>query len=483
MLKSLRTRLILSQILPLLIIIPLMGLALVYVLETRVFLPNLTETLASDAVLLSEIIRLQPSTLVDPKLALSVMNEANPSKTKRVMLFSPEGQLLASTDPNDQSRLNQIINTPALIDAENGQMVVHNDFSPGLDGDVIDIFSPVLSPPGQIKAIVRLSYRYNTVTQQLLRVRYLIAGILAFGLLTGSILGFVLALSIANPVRRISGAIYDIARGDQRSSLSLAGPEEISLLVRAVNFLVERLSSLEGARRQLLANLVHELGRPLGALRTAIQVSLRGAREDPQVMQELLEGMDEETLRLQRLLDDLSHLHDQVLGVLELERQPLPLSEWLPRALSHWKQAAQARRLRWEASIPPDLPAIQADPLRLGQIIGNLCSNAVKYTPVGGTVSVSAGVRDHMAWIKVDDDGPGIAPEEQAKVFEPFYRGAQRKRIKQGMGLGLSIAQDLAVAHGGHIELESAPGLGCHFTLWLPLEAGSLESALERGEV
>ena len=111
MLKSLRTRLILSQILPLLIIIPLMGLALVYVLETRVFLPNLTETLASDAVLLSEIIRLQPSTLVDPKLALSVMNEANPSKTKRVMLFSPEGQLLASTAPNDQSRLNQIINT------------------------------------------------------------------------------------------------------------------------------------------------------------------------------------------------------------------------------------------------------------------------------------------------------------------------------------------------------------------------------------
>jgi two-component system sensor histidine kinase BaeS len=483
MLKSLRNRLILSHILPLMIIIPLMGIALVYVLETRLLLPNLTEALTSDAFLLSEIIHLQPSALSNPHLALTVMNDANPTKSKRVMLLTPDGRLLASTDPNDQDRLNQILDLTGLPKARTGQMMVNTDFSPSLQGEVIDVFAPVISDDRQVTAIVRVSYRYDTVYEQLLRFRYLIASILAFGLLIGSLLGSILALSIANPIRQVSQAIYGLARGDQRQPLSVNGPEEISVLVRAVKFLVERLSSLEQSRRQLLANLVHEIGRPLGALHTAIQVSLRGAKDDPQVMQELLDGMEGETNRLQRLLEDLSHLHDQVLGVLELDRQSISLPEWLPKVLAPWRQAARGTRLNWNTEIPSDMLPIQADPVRLAQIIGNLCSNAIKYTPVGGTISVTAGIQDEMAWIKVSDDGPGISLEEQHKIFDPFFRGEQRQRIKQGMGLGLSIARDLAVAHGGRIELESTPGLGSHFTLWLPLATSSLESALEDGTV
>ena len=179
--------------------------------------------------------------------------------------------------------------------------------------------------------------------------------------------------------------------------------------------------------------------------------------------------MDDQAGRMQVILEELAHLHDQVLGSLELHCEPLNLAEWLPSTLVPWRQAAQEKRLAWEESIPPELPLISADPGRLAQVVGNLASNAVRYTPPGGQVTISAGAQDGLVWVRVNDDGPGISVEDQARIFIPFYRGDQGRRIKQGMGLGLSIANDLAKAHGGRIEVESAPGAGSQFTLWLPV--------------
>jgi two-component system sensor histidine kinase BaeS len=133
-----------------------------------------------------------------------------------------------------------------------------------------------------------------------------------------------------------------------------------------------------------------------------------------------------------------------------------------------WKQYAVEKQIQWKEEYPSSALHISADPIRLGQVIGNLASNAVKYTPHGGSVSVSAGATDRQVWIKFVDTGPGIARDEQDLVFEPFYRGDQGRRIKQGMGLGLSIARDILHAHGGEIELQSIPDEGSQFTIWLP---------------
>jgi signal transduction histidine kinase len=172
---------------------------------------------------------------------------------------------------------------------------------------------------------------------------------------------------------------------------------------------------------------------------------------------------------LRRLLDDLADLHGQALGVLELDRRTIALDEWLPHTLSPWREAAHEKGLRWKATLPSPLPALEADPDRLGQVLGNLLSNAIKYTPSGGTVSVDAGAEGGMAWIRVSDTGPGIAPEEQERIFDPFYRSQPGRRFPQGMGLGLSIARDVALAHGGRLDLDSAPGLGSRFTVYIPL--------------
>jgi signal transduction histidine kinase len=226
---------------------------------------------------------------------------------------------------------------------------------------------------------------------------------------------------------------------------------------------------LEAARKRLLANLVHEIGRPLGALRMGIEALSHGANRDPQFYDEMLAGMDLETARLQRLLEDLSHLHEQALGVLELDRQPLELATWLSETLNPWHQAALQKRLHWELKLPDSLPVVEVDPLRLGQVIGNLISNAIKYTPGGGTIVTEAGVNDQHIWVSISDTGPGIPPDQQEKMFEPFVRGGQGRRFPQGMGLGLSIARELVEAHGGRLELESETGLGSKFTVLLPL--------------
>jgi len=158
------------------------------------------------------------------------------------------------------------------------------------------------------------------------------------------------------------------------------------------------------------------------------------------------------------------------LGTLELNRQPTVLSKWLARVVPPWRESAQAKGLSWKAIIPPDLPTLDVDPDRLAQVLGNLLSNAIKYTPQGGTVSFAAGVEREQVWIRVSDTGPGISSDEQSRIFAPFYRSQPGRRFPQGMGLGLNIAYALAAAHGGRLQVDSTPGLGSHFTVWLPID-------------
>jgi two-component system sensor histidine kinase BaeS len=181
-----------------------------------------------------------------------------------------------------------------------------------------------------------------------------------------------------------------------------------------------------------------------------------------------LAGMEEEMSILQRLLDDLTGLHNQVLGVLELKTQPVILTQWLPNVFRTHQEAANTKGLLWDMTISEELPTIDADPNRLAQAIGNLVNNAIKFTPSGGIVSVDASVQDNEVWIRVNDTGPGIPLDEQANIYTPFYRGLSENRFPQGMGLGLSIARDLVVAHQGRLEFSSVPNEGSSFTIWLP---------------
>ena len=469
MLRTLRWRLILSHVLPLLVIIPIIGIALIYVLETRIILATLAQELVSEASLMAKLARNDPNLWQNPALAQAFIDDVSQDRTARVMLLDTEGRLLGSSDPADFERLGQPLDLSALETTLAGEISTRTTYSRRLGEEIADVLYPVEGENQQVIGVIRLSHSVDTVEELFSRQRYFVAGILISGLVLGVLVGLLLALNMERPLRQVTQAIVRLTGGQHMTSLPEQGPEEIRQLLRAVNNLVERLRSLEQARRQLLANLVHELGRPLGALRAAAQALLDGAVEDKVLAKEFLESMVGEIERLRGLVDTLAQLHDKLLGTLELNRRPLDLNEWFPPVLVSWREAAHQKDLTWDVVIPPDLPSLEADADRLAQALGNLLSNALKYTPPGGAVSINAGVKDEEVWIQVSDTGPGISPAEQAKIFTSFYRGQTSGRFPQGMGLGLTIAHDLITAHQGRLEVESEPDQGSCFTIWLPL--------------
>ncbi|RME72100.1 MAG: sensor histidine kinase, partial [Chloroflexi bacterium] len=467
--RTLRSRLILSHILPILVVVPLVGIALLYLLETQVVLNNLSEELARQAALTARMAALRPDIWQDVTAARFFVTTISTPEQSQVMLLDPQGRvIMASTSPNSDPP--PAVSLPSLASIlEDGQQVrIRYDTQARVR--IAEILVPIIGPNHEILGIIRMTRQLSDVTEQVRRLRYIIGGVLVGELVLGAVVGLVLALDIERSLRRVTQAIYGIATGRPWRTLPEKGPREFRLLLRTFNTLVERLRMMEEARRRLLANLVHEISRPMGALQAAVEALLNGADEDAAFRRELLEGMNAELDRLQPLLANLTDLHDQVLGTLELNRKLTNLNTWLQRTVVTWREAAQAKGLHWQVDIQTMLPTLEIDADRLAQALGNLLSNAIKYTEAGGSVTVTAEADDGEVRIRVQDTGVGIAPEMREKIFEPFFRTHPGKRFPQGLGLGLTIANDLVTAHGGRLEVESEPGQGSRFTIHLPLE-------------
>lgn len=465
--KSLRSRLVFSHIVPVLMILPVIVAVLVYLVETQVLLSNIATELTRQAVLVANIAGDYTEIWVDASRAQAFVSRVSPGLTAQVQLLDTEGRILSSSDPADADKIGQKVNSPGLGRLLAGDTRTQVNYS---HKTVEDVVVPVITGNNQLVGFVRMNNPFAGISARSEQLRMLSLAVLGGGLVLGVVLGWLLASSVERPLRRTTEAVNRLANGGGGLPVPESGPEEVRMLARAFNTLQDRLHTLEENRRRLLANLVHELGRPLGAMQSAVIALRSGADEDVELRRELLNGMSDELSRLKLLLDDLARLHDQVIGTLELSYQSVDVSAWLHRTLATWEKAAQEKGVDWQVDISADLPAVQMDPDRMAQALGNLVSNAVRYTPTGKTVRVSASVETGKALVlQVTDSGPGIEDEERGKVFKPFFRGKAAKRFSDGMGLGLTIAQDLAQAHGGELTLESQPGQGSTFTLRIPI--------------
>lgn len=471
MFRTIPRRLIFSQILVLLIVMPLMGILLIFGLESRILIPKFANTLLGDARLLAEISSAEYELWGNPFLIEKLISRVQLDPSIKVMFLDSSGRPLYSTDPADYS--NPVtVNSNGIISAQNGHEIALTSYSIIRVKDTyVDVYEPVLDSSNSVIGIVRLTYRVESLYQIFDQLRWQITLIVLLGLIISVLISAGLAIRISRPITKVTKAIYDLAVGRSHVPLEETGPEELQSQAQAVNFLVAELDTHEKSRRQLLANLVHELGRPLGSIRSAIHALETGADKDPALYKDLTLGMDAETLRLQHLLDDLSHLYDQSVGALELDLHVVDIQQWLPGVLRSWQLLAEEKSLTWTEKIDSIESTVKMDPDRMAQVVGNLLSNAVKYTKPGGSVSVSAGTENDKFHITIHDTGVGIQPDEMKKVFLPFFRGEQGRRIKQGMGLGLSIAKDLTEAHGGTLEVSSRPGGGSTFNVWLPLNS------------
>lgn len=461
--RTLRGQFILSHILPLLLVTPLVAAGLIYTLETQVLLKGLSEQLSQQAALIVEALRENSEVWVDPGEAGVLVARVNLLVDGQVYLFEPDGDVLAiAPGQGDQVVMPNNLERPGP-----GETTVALTY--GLFQQRADVLVPVTDASNRVLGFVGVSRVLEGAATQFAGLRRFVGFLLLAELVLGGLVGLFLARQLARPIARAAGGVVALAEGRNEEPLPLEGPREIRELEQAVNTLHQRLRQLEEARRRSLANIVHELGRPLGAIRSAVHVLLHGAADDRAIREELLTGVEAQVERMEPLLDDLAQLHGQVTGQLQLQREAVDLGQWLPSMLLPWRAAALDKGLQWETTIPDSLPAVAIDPGRMAQVLGNLLSNAVKYTPTGGKVSVVAGANQENAWIGVSDTGPGILLEEQELVFQAFYRSQSERRFPQGLGLGLTIAKDLVEAHDGRLTLDSVPGKGSTFRVELPV--------------
>jgi two-component system sensor histidine kinase BaeS len=264
------------------------------------------------------------------------------------------------------------------------------------------------------------------------------------------------------PLDDLLKAADQIGEGDYSVRVPESGPREIRSLSRAFNNMASRLHVTEEHRRELLADVTHELRNPL----TVVQGNLEGMLDGVYPANETnLRSLLEETKTLTRLVEDLRTLALAESGALQLKKEPTDLSILIRDTLASFKGQLDNAKISSDVEAVDDLPWLEIDAMRIRQVLSNLVANALRYTPTGGKISVRYRQEDGQAMLSVHDTGPGIAAADLPHVFERFYKSTD----SGGMGLGLAIARHLVEAHGGTITVESSPGQGTTMRVILPM--------------
>jgi len=230
------------------------------------------------------------------------------------------------------------------------------------------------------------------------------------------------------------------------------------------------LRRLETVRRDFIANLSHELRTPIASIKALGETLHDGAVEQPSVARDFLEKINLEVDRLAQMVQEMGELSRIESGEAPLQKTPVNVAEVVDRAAGRLKAQADRAGLRLETQVATDLPRVPADEARIEQVLVNLIHNAIKFTPSGGRITVSAKADGGNLVVAVSDTGVGISEDDLPRVFERFYK-ADRARAGGGTGLGLAIARHVVEAHGGRIWVESVEGRGATFSFTLPLSS------------
>lgn len=293
------------------------------------------------------------------------------------------------------------------------------------------------------------------------------AGLLAAAV--GVLLGLVLARSLAAPLGRLAEAARRISRGDLQQQLPVAGADEVADVSRAFNEMVSGLQGAELLRRNMVADIAHELRTPLSVIQGNLRAVLDGVY--PLHRDEVAIVFDE-TVVLSRLVEDLHELANAEAGQLTLRRDAIGIQTVVDRGLAAVREEAAQHGVELTADVDEGLPPVDIDADRISQVLRNLLTNAVRHTPPDGRVLVSAGLADEPGLVRVTvtDSGDGIDLQDLAHVFDRFWRADKsRSRDHGGSGLGLAIAKQLVEAHGGAIGAESSDGSGARFWFTVPI--------------
>jgi signal transduction histidine kinase len=333
-------------------------------------------------------------------------------------------------------------------------------------GEALEVASARLAD-GTLFQVGRTAARRGAVLE-----RYREAAAILFGLVVvvGLAGGFMLTTRALRPLHDLTRTIHRILRTGRTSErVPVRGTSDpLDALGALVNRMLDRIDTLIKGMRSTLDTVAHDLRTPMTRLRGTAEMALQSGRSANEYRDALADCI-EEADRVRSLLDALMDLAEAETGAMRLRRDQISLRDLLQDAVDLYHEVADEKGLDLGLDVMPDIPPIIGDRARLTQVFANLVDNAVKYTPNGGRVTVTVRPAAKGAEVVVADTGPGISPEDQPRVWERLYRG-DASRSQRGLGIGLSLVRAIVGAHGGRASVDSEPGQGARFIIWLPHE-------------
>ncbi len=465
MITSLRAKLALSHILPIVLLMPVLSLFLLYTLE-GFFTQTLLQQLDHQARLLRDQAEQTPQIVEDPQAAGAYLHTVAALTDARVVILAPDATVVSSTHPEDSDRLGKPYAVPSVLQALRGESV--QGIGPGFTGEVAYVILPIRQN-GATAGVLRLSYDVTNVRAEFIRLQWLVVAALGATIILGMVMGLGLATMITRPLRELAENTRNVAAGNLSVRVRSQSRDEVGALASSFNQMAARLEESEKLHGRQLAAITHELARPLAGMQEAVDTLLDIADTDPETRESLLTGVQDELGRLRRLVKTLQGFHKRTLRPLQITSAELALERVIRASIANFEPLAAQRGITLAEDLPRHLPVVRADADRIIQVLTNLLDNACKFTPRDGRITVQAGENLTTVWVSVADTGVGIAPEEHPHLFQQFYRGRDsRPPEMRGMGLGLAICREIITAHRGKIWVESEPGKGARFTFTLP---------------
>jgi two-component system, OmpR family, sensor histidine kinase BaeS len=419
----------------------------------------------------------------DPMRASDLVNEALGTANRGFVRQSAQEVVLANVqisiaaDPDKPNEIAYSLNVvvPDEIGAAGQQ---REQLASELTFVIRDLFwtqSSAVAPDRLVK--VRLSEPFSYRAQTLETIVGVMTGAAALALIVAVVASILFADRLTHPIRRLTGAARQLSEGNLDVRVPPpAGSPEMDELTAAFNTMAERLQqSIEfisrdrDRGRDFLADVSHELRTPIAALRTFNELLADGAVRDEATRSEFMEQSRLQIERLDWLATNLLELSKLESGLVLLDLRPDDLRAVVESAVQQARPSADRKGIELIVDLPAEAIRQRHDPQRIGQVVGNLIGNAIKFTPEGGRVEVELQSSDEGAELTVADTGVGIDPQELPFVFERFYRGAQAHESRAaGSGLGLSIVRSVVEMHNGRVAISSKPGRGTEVSIVLP---------------